>query len=58
MKELQIGDVVKLPSEDQKMTVEYLNIQEDGRCQCTWIDNGKKYFALFEPNTLIKIEHE
>lgn len=56
MEEFNVGDVVKLKSGGEKMTIENIGFPHEDKNQCKWFENKKIKLDNFYPAMLIKIE--
>jgi len=56
MNEFQIGDVVKLKSDGEKMTIKNIGFPYEDQIQCLWFAGKEIKIENFYPNMLVKVE--
>jgi len=55
MEEFNVGDVVKMKSGGEKMTVKNIGFPYDDQIQCQWFEHNELKLENFYPKMLIKV---
>ena len=53
MNEFKVGDIIRLKSGGEKMTIKHIGFPHEDQIQCQWFDNKSTKLECFYPEMLV-----